>query len=215
MKDNEETPVEEAPVEEAPVENAPLENAPVEESPVEEAKTGIGPREEEIKPDRGGPSTSSMTELLSEVVNLTWTLDDSGAKMAQPPSSGIEWLNRCPKLKAAVDELCKHRECNALHAMIVAVPAGITLPKHRDFLAPHANVKHPCVERWHLAIQTNEDCLFWDEERHLDGDSHMPRGIWCGPIEYWKLHAAKNSGECDMIHLIVDLEKFVPDAKYR
>ena len=155
-----------------------------------------------------------ILDLMKDVKNIkSWIKDDSGVLMASAPSAGIDWLKPFSALKKAVQEICDYRKANAVNAMVNNVPAGIIVPKHRDYLAPINGIKHPIVERWHLPLQTNERC-FWSDSHHEGEELFMPLGVFSGPVCFWIEHWVSNLGTTDRFHLVVDLDILIPEEKY-
>lgn len=167
-----------------------------------------------------------LAELLSAMLDLPWQTDSSGVKMANGPSGGLPKAIMAHKaIHDAVAEIVSIRaqqlklpNLQALHMMINLIPPGIVVPKHRDFLKDHVGIKYPILERWHLPIATNDKATWWDETIPADvpeKDRHMPLGVWCGPVPYWKEHNVSNLGTGNRIHLVVDLDLFVTDKDAR
>ena len=81
-------------------------------------------------------------------------------------------------------------------AILVLLPSKKLIPPHIDIVGKSLEIGKRC----HVAIQTNEDCLFTvgDETKHLSVGE-----IWeidnCG-----QEHSVSNLGETDRIHLIID-----------
>lgn len=151
--------------------------------------------------------------LLHEIQQLEFKLDGSGAEMAFPPSGGIPAkLWNFPTLLAALEEIAVAREQKLLNLMINRLKPGVDVSVHRDWIKPtqYQPVK-PTVERWHLAVITNPDAVFWLEKA---GDFKIPQGFWYGPIPYWLNHTVYNKGTEDRIHLVVDLDTPTPIGKY-
>jgi hypothetical protein len=143
-----------------------------------------------------------VTELAEAVAKLPRYLDGSGAAMVFGPNRGIPDVH--PLINAAVREIAEARGYEPLHLMINELPPGVVVPKHRDWLLPTTTQpSRPCVERWHLPVQTNPDAMFWDEDRGLQ---HAPLGVWFGPVPYWILHTVWNLGTTPRVHIVVDLD---------
>lgn len=134
-----------------------------------------------------------LAKLVAEANDMTFWLDGSGAYMGMKPSAGVPILP--PELSLAVQEIAKAEDSTPLHVMLNRVPPGIDVPKHTDTV-------HGLPKRWHLPIQTNPGCFFWDE---INGERHFPLGEWCGPVPYSSLHTVWNHGTTERIHLVVDL----------
>lgn len=150
------------------------------------------------------PSKVDCGIILHEALQLKTTLDGTGTLMTVTQSGGIPAFLQAG-VRAAIREIEQLRNLRALHVMINRQPAGVTLPKHRDYLKPTPlqNFTDPHIERWHLPVQTNENVLWWDE---VEGDFYMAPGYWYGPICFWKKHSVANLGAQERIHLIVDLD---------
>lgn len=131
--------------------------------------------------------------------------DGSGALMLIRPCHGVpDWLKKkCTWLYAAILEIGELRKQAILHAMINKLPPGVMVPRHTDTLAPTSQGERPRVERWHLPITSNADCLFWDDNF---GFTRMQPGSWWGPVPYWREHAVENTGRTERVHLVVDLD---------
>ena len=150
------------------------------------------------------PSKVDCGIILIEALQLETWLDGSGTLMTITQSGGIpKFLGQ--GVRAAIKEIEDLRHLRALHVMINRQPAGVTLPKHRDYLKPTPLQKGSDIriERWHLPVQTNEDVSWWDES---EGSFHMAPGYWYGPICFWKKHSVANLGTQERVHLIVDLD---------
>jgi hypothetical protein len=157
----------------------------------------------------------NIEKLVDEVNKLDFHLDGSGAEMACRPSNGIPfWIQRFPELTKAIQEIARLRNQVALHMMINKLPSNTIVDRHRDWIAPTAKLgKNPCLERWHLPIQTNEYCQIWTEE-YPDTSTHYKLGEWSGPVHYWKLHQVWNTGSTERIHIVIDLDSPTPQGKY-
>lgn len=150
--------------------------------------------------------------LVKAVETLSYEKDGSGIDMAITQSRLPDNLLKINSIKRAVDEIAMHRQLNPVYIMINRLPAGITVPKHRDWVqGTRLQPVKPRLERWHLPIATNEDCSFWDEKH---GVTHMKLGVWYGPIPYWKYHYVYNVGVTDRVHLVVDLDCSNPVGDY-
>lgn len=145
-----------------------------------------------------------LDKLRLECKKLSFSLDGSGAEMFCVQSQRVP--NNYPEILKAVGEISGLRKLDPLYLMVNRLKPGVIVPVHRDFLVSagkQKNAKYPTFERWHLPVQTNEDCGFWDEE---NGHKIMKLGFWWGPVPYWKFHQVWNKGEYERIHLIVDLD---------
>lgn len=137
-------------------------------------------------------STIDVTKI--DLKEVTWIVDGTGALMAFGQGLGLSGLSIAPTLTPAVLEIERLRRKSARHIMLNTLPPRCILPVHKD---PFPSG----IERWHLPIQTNEECYLVDR----DIEYHAPLGYWTGPLSYWLEHSGYNKGMTDRIHLIVDL----------
>lgn len=73
---------------------------------------------------------------------------------------------------------------------------GAELGLHRD--GP------PYRERWHLVINSNRNCLWWDA---INGALHLKIG-WNGPVPYCGvLHRMTNGGDRTRTHVVLDIDR--------
>lgn len=160
-------------------------------------------------------SSLSLSALATEIPKLDFHLDGSGAEMAFRPSHGIPvWLSNghFPTIAAAISEIAALRGLPPVNLMVNRLAPGVDVPVHRDWLLPTPMQLHkPTVERWHLPISTNPDAQFW--ERGV-GYTHMPLGVWGGPVRYWNYHSVRNFGTTERVHLVVDLDSPVRMGEY-
>lgn len=160
------------------------------------------------------PSHANLTSLLEALETLFFTLDGSGAEMAFPPNGGLPlWLSDSPPLAKALEEIERITGLSALHVMVNRLKPGVVVPVHRDFLLPTPlqQRNHPTIERWHLPVVTNNECLWWGEDT---GTIHFPKGEWMGFLPYWKKHQVWNAGQTERVHLVVDLDTPVHLGEY-
>lgn len=148
-----------------------------------------------------------MLKLIDEVKKASKEskLDDSGMWMSSKQGSMLPDLKEYPEIRRIIGELEEMTLQPAKHLMINTLPAGIIVPIHRDFLPGRCQVtrrKWPILSRWHFPVISNSKCWFWDER---SGKHGMGLGDWFGPIGYWKPHQVANEGDCERVHLIVDL----------
>lgn len=147
--------------------------------------------------------------------SLSWTIDDSGVRMAVGPSGGLPFhLHNNPLVKQAIAEIEGLRDAKVVNIMINDIPAGTVVPVHRDFLLPINGIKLPIVERWHLPVSTNDLAVWWDETMLPGTTEKMALGVWHGPVKYWKNHNVSNHGTTPRMHLVVDLDIPVPGEAY-
>jgi hypothetical protein len=151
--------------------------------------------------------------LAGELERLKFHPDGSGAEMAIPPSAGVpEWVKDFSELSRALREVSDWRKQPILNVMVNRLAPGITVPVHRDWIRPTRHQPdRPCVERWHLPILTNEECMVWVDEIGFD---HYRLGVWSGPIQYWREHYVENTGATERVHLVVDLDTPVRQGWY-
>lgn len=147
--------------------------------------------------------------LLEEVNRLKTWLDGSGALMAVTQSGGIpDKVRELPATMAAILQISRARGQPPLNVMVNTLAPGVGVPKHVDRLRDTTHQRGwPRVERWHLPILTNELCSWWDA---VNGTVRMLAGGWWGPVPYWVEHSVQNLGDCDRVHLVVDLDTEVP-----
>jgi hypothetical protein len=108
-----------------------------------------------------------------------------------------------PELEPIIDSIPgeKHRI-----RFMRLTPDGGTLGRHTDQVDPDAGMADGKLMRIHIPVQTNEKVQFcvWD----LDGKKHnvnMKVGtVW--NLDTRKPHMVVNDGECDRIHLVIDVE---------
>ncbi len=160
-------------------------------------------------------SKIDLGKLIEEASRLEFWLDGAGVEMSITQSGGIpDFIG--PTIRSAIGELEDYRKSSAVNLMINRLPAGVTTPTHRDFIAPMIidgrRVEKPIIERWHLPIVTNPDCFWWGEIGNKE--VHFPLGVWTGPVSYWKKHYVKNGGTTERTHLVVDLALIVPGKNY-
>lgn len=147
-------------------------------------------------------SQLSNERLQSYLLSLNYHIDGSGAKMAVQPCEMPEKIALL--FQDAIEEIEKIRNLQSVYVMINKLESKITVPKHRDWLkGTPLQPNKPCLERWHLPIQTNEDAGYWDETH---GCKHFDICYWHGPIPYWLNHFVYNVGSTDRVHLVVDLD---------
>lgn len=130
--------------------------------------------------------------------------------MAVMPCQGLPI--RAPEIDRAINEISLIRGTPALHMMINRLGPGIEVPIHRDFLNPTRLGPHPCLERWHLPVTTNNLAGWWDEDI---GDYVMFPGYWHGPVPYWLKHRVYNLGKRERVHLVIDLDSAISQGAYR
>jgi hypothetical protein len=158
-------------------------------------------------------SKVNFAALISEISKLeSWT-DGTGALMMVRPSAGLpQNIMKLPTIKAAVQEISDLRKIPALHIMINVLPPDCDTKVHRDFLIPSKLGEKPCVERWHLAVKTNDQSVMWDEIS--DKEINVKAGMWYGPFPYWAKHYVANRGKTERIHVVVDLDSETPVGEY-
>lgn len=80
--------------------------------------------------------------------------------------------------------------------VISRVPPGYTILPHKDMVG-----MEKYYDRFHLVLQTNEKVSFL-----IDGENvRMSKGdVWW--FDHTKLHSVSNLGDCDRIHMIVDIK---------
>jgi hypothetical protein len=138
-------------------------------------------------------SKLDMFELAKELGALKYTIDGTGALMANGQGRGIPGYG-----KNAIAEICELRQAPPLHVMVNIIPPGLDILVHVDQIPDFIH-----VERWHLAVFTNPEAQFFDGRSW----SHMEFGCWTGPVKYWEEHAVRNTGKSSRLHFIVDLDK--------
>jgi aspartyl/asparaginyl beta-hydroxylase (cupin superfamily) len=83
-------------------------------------------------------------------------------------------------------------------------PGGGELTRHSDIVDPDVGTASGKFMRLHLPLITNPEVIF--QQWLLDGTRvamHMPLGQW-SYIDTRKPHTARNGGDTDRIHLVVD-----------
>jgi len=143
---------------------------------------------------------SRIDGLVERCERLDYVTDTTGTLMAV--SQG-KWL---PGFDDVVKEIMALRGAGALYVMCNVLPAGTSVPTHRDWLPGKR-----CLERWHLVVKNNDYCSWWDKANGVVG---MMASRWYGPCPYWLEHRVSNLGSTDRIHLIVDLDIDVEGARY-
>ncbi len=122
-------------------------------------------------------------------------IDGSGVKMAYAQGSISEPDH--PILGPYIREIEGLTGQKSISMMLNIAEYGVIVPIHTDTL------EHP-GDRYHLPLMTNENALWWGED---DGYVHMDKGIWYGPVQYWKDHTIMNLGREVRVHLVIDLER--------
>lgn len=100
-----------------------------------------------------------------------------------------------PEFRAAVDDVARMADRKAARAMIVRLRPGGRITRHSD-QGGYADA----TERYHLAIDTNDDCVMrvGGEEAHAaEGEIYF--------FDKHVEHEVVNAGPTDRIHLIVDV----------
>lgn len=152
--------------------------------------------------------------LLEALQQLSFWLDGSGAEMAVAPNGGLPHeVVQHPPIVKSLEEIERITGLSVLHVMVNRLKPGVVVPVHRDFLRPTPlqQRNHPTIERWHLPVVTNNECLWWGEDT---GFVHFPKGEWMGPVPYWRKHQVLNQGDFERIHLVVDLDTPIHIGEY-
>ncbi len=159
-------------------------------------------------------SKQNLADLVAATKMLQYFADEGRIDMAVTQSGGLPRdIMDVSVFRHAVEEIAALRGLTPVNIMINKLSPGELVPRHRDWIRPTPMQRHaPRVERWHLAIQTNENCFWWDED---GGRQHMPLGVWVGPVPYWLKHNAINEGDEVRIHILVDLDCPNPVGSYR
>jgi hypothetical protein len=158
----------------------------------------------EVPPLEQIKSSADLKTLVEYAKNLEYTMDGGNVYMHNAQAGDSFW--------EAAKEIAGKRSQTILRVMVHRVAPNAKVPKHRDWVAATKHLGNsPCLERWHLPIQTNDNCVWWDEK---DGDQKFPQGVWCGPVPYWISHTIVNNGTQDRIHIIVDLDSPKPVGSY-
>lgn len=152
------------------------------------------------------PSKANLKLISDEAAKLDYHVDNGNVHMGNGQGRGIpSGIHNLPGIGGAISEICGlRRNLTPVNVMINILKSGAPVPKHRDFIPPtKLQPVKPCIERWHLAIETNDKCFWWDE---VNKNTHFPVGFWSGPVPYWTEHTVINNGTADRLHIIVDLD---------
>lgn len=163
------------------------------------AETAKPPAAKQSQIKEGLKVKGDIKVLLKETEKLEYSVDAGNIEMA----SNLMDRQDIPEIKKAAEELAKERKQTILRIMVHRVEPNAEVPKHRDFVPATAQGSQPCLERWHLPLQTSDQCTWWDEEA---GEKKMPVGVWSGPVPYWLNHTIYNKGKEKRVHVIVDLD---------
>lgn len=137
------------------------------------------------------PSEMSKAWKEEHPAEMAWEISDSPLFEALPVTREI------------VDAIpgAKHR----VRLMRLTAGQG-ELTRHADITDPDAGTEPGRLLRLHLPIETNEDVRFRSWVPSGDEQTiHMPAGS-CWYLDTRKPHTARNDGDTDRIHLVVDVE---------
>jgi len=89
--------------------------------------------------------------------------------------------------------------------LMLLEPGGGELTRHADITDPEAGVGDGKVLRLHIPIITNPDVLFhmWQLDGSQEEANMRPGEVWY--LDTRKPHTAKNGGESQRVHLVVDV----------
>lgn len=145
------------------------------------------------------PTSLDTNHLLPILLRLPTTIDAGNVDMAYDQGHSTDDPDLDPYIRKAIQEIEILTGFKAKQIMVNTLKANRGSPIHTDTLvAPY--------ERWHLAVKTNKEAVWWDESLPQGQYKHLAEGFWWGPVPYRLEHQVINAGDTDRTHLIVDLE---------
>jgi hypothetical protein len=137
------------------------------------------------------PEEMSKSWKKENPESLSWEIEDTPLRGSLPE----------------VEEILERIPTTGFHRIrLMRLEAGGELTRHADITDKDAGTRDGSLLRLHVPIQTNDGALFTTVDAHgREVRHHLGIGeMWS--LDTRKPHAARNDGETDRIHLVVDCE---------
>lgn len=151
---------------------------------------------------RGYWKDPTMIAKPSEM-NKKWKSENPGWE-SLTPTVDTPLAEQCPEIMHIVRQL-EAENVRAHRVRIMRLAKGGHIGRHADITDEDAGTQDGQLMRIHVPIVTNPNVVFrtWNFDGTMT-ETHMQEGsLWY--LDVRKPHEVKNEGDCDRIHLVVDV----------